>query len=211
MSYQSTLIIYSNSNKNQSTEDLYNTANDIFHKDKRFGNVSVTLLDKVDFTPILEFSKNSSIDIGKNENNNLISINTNSNSDGLQFKVTERNKAFSADLIVFIFEMSSGSCPSKVKGWMETIVCDGIVGDKNQIFTFGPLKGKHSLLICNTSVKSDDFGYKGKFILTVEECFEHLTHGMLNYSGMNVFPSFFTYKDTIDYASKLKEYLASII
>ena len=69
------------------------------------------------------------------------------------------------------------------------------------VYLQGPYKGKKATIIGFTEYSFEDYSYKGKFILTLEEIMEHFAHGVLALLGFSVIKNFYLYKNQIEFES----------
>lgn len=197
----SVLIVYSNPQEkfDINCETMLQIAKNTFNTKK----LEIIDINKVSFLPSKrETSKQNSSNLDNNsgEFGNIKSATNNKlqklNDIGESEKNSYVKQVSDATLTIFIFPLIFGSCPGKLKIWLEIIYNDAlnVNNDKNQIFSNGVMKGKISMVLCSSPYSEDEYGYKGKFILSIEEILEHLTHGCLGLYGYSVLPSFFIYK-----------------
>lgn len=133
-------------------------------------------------------------------------------------KAESMKKINKADLVCFIFPLTWGSVPSRMKIWTE--VCyneglgSGLINENSQIYSNGKMKGKFAVILCSSENCKQDYGYKGKFILSFDEILEHFTHGVLALYGYSVLPNFVVYNDKREkinvYYDELKEFLTTL-
>lgn len=206
-SFNSVLIVYSNpDNKDLKCQKVLDITYNSFKAMKI--KVEVINIDEVQFLVKNENTNNVNNSHNSNFSNPLINL---TSSSAINIKENDKNlyttKINSSDLIVFIFPLVWGSCPSRLKLWMEICYNDGLnlTSDSLNIYSNGKMKGKLAVGICTTDSDKNDFGYKGKFILPLEEILEHFTHGMLALYGYSVFPLFVFYNQ-ITNQSQMRDY-----
>lgn len=209
--FKSVLIVYSNPDEKDTicTSLFELTKSQLKSKNIKF---SVLEIEKIEFISKKAVSDNNSNENKKTNNSNSVNNNSNNSislnnlSSQPPFNISENDKNISlkkideADLVVFIFPVTWGSCPSRMKIWSEICYNDGIGYslDNNQIYSNGKMKGKFAVVVCTTENSKKDYGYKGKFILSLDEILEHFTHGVLALYGYSVLPNFVIYKENED-------------
>lgn len=190
--FKNILIVHSNPIDDKITSNHLKTIFEFFSKIPDV-KITSTNVEEVDMGGAYEIFLNSkqkkAISSSSREvANTPIIINEEPNA--LKFSETEKVKE--AELILFVFPLIFCSSPSRVTAWLELVLDESFAFnvEKNLFYANGLLKGKSAGIISNIDAHSSDFGFKGKYVLTVEEMIEHLTHGTLAFSGFTVFPTF---------------------
>ena len=103
-------------------------------------------------------------------------------------------------------------CPSKLKAWFELLFEEVINNniENNSFFKKTEFKDKTCFIISNTNEKEEYFGNQGKYILTLEEILEPITHGILTFVGLSVLQSVLIYSNENDYNDKIKGYIDNL-
>jgi putative NADPH-quinone reductase len=219
--FKCVLMVYSNPNNNIYIEEVYKKTINYYERNNSI-NVLTTIIDNINFEGLYTLSRQSSMkDTQAATTNSNFEINQGNLQNNEQYdnankiKYFEQEKVREADLIIYIFPLLWLSPPSKLKAWFELVFEETFAFnlEKNQFFINGLLKGKYTTCLCAVNEKKKDFGYKGKYILTVEELLEHLTHGVLGFSGLSVFSPFILYSndDNSDISQNLDNYLKNFL
>ena len=227
------LLIYCNpDDKDKKCKEILIYVQNFYAKNKR--KLEVLNIDELELIPnilnsyspkhqtlpnLINKSSTNKLTVDYNNNSHISHSQNSKNSDQKQtqsqsqslFTLNEEDKLKSLELVknsnivLFIFPIIWGSCPSKLKLWMEIIYNDnlGISYDKNKIYTNGLMKGKISSVLCSVDNEEIEYGYKGRFILSLEETLEHFTHGVLGLYGYSVKPTFAVYNKKDDERQKL--------
>mmetsp|Transcript_20151 Transcript_20151/g.20944 ORF Transcript_20151/g.20944 Transcript_20151/m.20944 type:complete len:234 (-) Transcript_20151:3-704(-) len=196
------LIIYSNPENDPRAKKLLDLTLKYYKKEKtETKKLDVDQLEYQKTLHIPEDNNSPSKDNSDNSIKNNLSLFANN-----IFTLSDKDKEVSLDLIrssnltIFIFPLIWSSCPSRLKVWMEICYNEGLgFNDRNYIYSNGHMKGKNSVVFCSNSNNKEDYGYKGKFILSLDETLEHFTHGVLALYGYSVLPTFSVYQNQTDY------------
>lgn len=106
-----------------------------------------------------------------------------------------------ADAVIFQFPLWWFSMPAIMKGWVDRIFACGFaygVGEHSdkkwgERYGDGTLKGKRAFLSVTTGGWAEHYSERG-INGQIDDLLFHITHGMLFYPGLEVLPSFITYK-----------------
>lgn len=132
--------------------------------------------------------------------------------DLIKLRLFELERIKSSDLIIFIFPIINMFCPSKLKAWFELLFEEIITNniENNTFFKNTDFKDKLTFIISNTTEKEEDFGNEGKYILSLEEILEPITHGILTFAGFSVLQSLLIYNNENNYNDKIKTYINNL-
>lgn len=103
----------------------------------------------------------------------------------------EMDKVAWADLIIFQFPIWWTSMPAILKGWIDRVFYNGFAFNaaENKIYDEGLLKGKKSMLSFTTGAPQVVYSAQGPHG-DIKSLLTYITHGMLEFVGMEVLPSF---------------------
>lgn len=103
----------------------------------------------------------------------------------------EMDKVKWADLIIFQFPIWWTSFPAIMKGWIDRVFYNGFAfsAAENKIYDEGLLKGKKAMLSFTTGAPQMAYSEQGPHG-DINQLLTYITHGMLEFVGMEVLPSF---------------------
>lgn len=196
LKFKNILVVYSNPIKDEVTTIHIKTILEFFSK---FPEIKLVLTDveEVDMGSAYEIFLNSKLKATSSSSREVANTPIIMNEESNTLKFSETEKVKEADLILFVFPLIFCSSPSRITAWLELVLDESFAFnvEKNLFYANGLLKGKSAGIISNIKAQSSEFGFKGKYVLTVEEMIEHLTHGTLAFSGFTVFPTFNVFND----------------
>ena len=191
------LIVYSNPLENKQVKSTYNTVINYYKNNDNNIDIAITDINSLDFNQDICISRQSTNKDTNSSNGNTLNNNNNNNNNIIQqevdnqtnnLKIKEKNKVRASDLLLFIFPIMYNSCPAKLKYWFENIFEENFAYslEKNRLYSTGLLKNKYASMICITEEDNSNYGVKGKYILSIEEIMEHISHGVLAFTGLSV-------------------------
>ena len=96
-----------------------------------------------------------------------------------------------ADMLIFQFPVWWSSIPAILKGWIDRVFLPGVVHNvaEGKIYNTGLLKGKKAMLSFTTGAIRDMYTSEGPHG-DINEMFKYITHNILEFTGLEVLPSF---------------------
>lgn len=203
------LILYCNSYgniNNINDEYKFNKVNAMFSEiqnklksvNKKYSIIDINSLN---FIKVQDLSRKSTNSKDDKEEEKRISL-SNRNFTLSESDLNSCMKAIKeSKILIFVFPIINGSCPSKLTMFIETCMTIENSFNNKQVYSNGPYKGKKACVIGFTDYSIEDYSYKGKFILSLDEIIEHFTHGVLALLGFSVIKNYFIYKNSHEFES----------
>jgi len=112
-----------------------------------------------------------------------------------------------ADFVLFNFPLWWSSVPAILKGWFDRVMALGFsYHPREKLYETGVFRNKKAMC-CITTGGSQEAYSTGGANGNIEEVLYHLTHGILYYNGMQVLPSFYSWKAHLVDKPTLEHYL----
>jgi NAD(P)H dehydrogenase (quinone) len=107
--------------------------------------------------------------------------------------IEEHDKVRWADAIIFHFPIWWFSVPAILKGWFDRVLSTGFSWDFGKIYDKGLLTGKKAILVVTTGGPAEYYTSSGPHGASIHQMLYPITHGTLQFCGMQVLPPFIAF------------------
>lgn len=119
----------------------------------------------------------------------------------------EMDALVKADFLLLNFPLWWTSMPAIMKGWFDRVIAFGFAyHPKDKLYETGAFRHKKAMCCITTGGRQDAYTAEGEHG-DINQLIEHIHHGLLYFTGMDVLPPFYAWRAHLSDQETLKTYI----